>query len=77
MKTGAKLENMNRSTVHDLTPTQNCRDRARQGFVFHVKRKLGAIASRGLPGIARKRAGTVEPGYAVWSALNKGSQRRM
>ena len=35
---------MNRSTVHALSPLQSCRDRGRQSFIFHTKRHLGHIA---------------------------------
>ncbi|NIN59804.1 MAG: methyltransferase domain-containing protein [Xanthomonadales bacterium] len=86
----ARLEDMNRSTVHELTPAPDHRDRARQAFVFHLKRRLGTLGARGLGQVASHRTGSDEPtleetaaamsgsaSFAAWSALNKGSQRRM
>jgi ubiquinone/menaquinone biosynthesis C-methylase UbiE len=88
--TAAKLRDMDRSTVHELTPRQNCADRGRQAFVFHVKRALGSFGATGLRAVAARKTGTDDPGFtesaavlrssrsfAAWSALNKGSQRRM
>ena len=82
---------MNRSTVHALSPVQNCRDRGRQSFIFHTKRHLGQFArstlqaqfedaSLGCRGvIADDKAALLEthPVFAAWSALNIGSQQQM
>ena len=82
---------MNRSTVHALSPVQNCRDRGRQSFIFHAKRHLGQFArstlqaqfedaSLGCRGvIADDKAALLEthPVFAAWSALNIGSQQQM
>ena len=86
----ARLEQMNRSTVHELTPEQSLSDRARQSFVFHLKRELGQISGTHLREIAERKTHGAQPtraqtekallshpAFAVWSALNKGSQRRM
>jgi ubiquinone/menaquinone biosynthesis C-methylase UbiE len=81
------LEAMHRSTVHALSPRANLEERARQAFVLHVKRHLGAVAASGLPQIcARHGAEELEQvasvlgassAYAVWTALSKGSQGQM
>lgn len=83
---------MNRSTVHALSPSQSCRDRGRQSFIFHAKRQLGQFARSTLQDEferSRVRVGAdVEgsetslrldrhPAFAVWSALNIGSQQQM
>ncbi len=86
----ARLEQMNRSTVHELTPEQSLSDRARQSFVFHLKRELGQISGTHLREIAERKTHGAQPtraqtekallshpAFAAWSALNKGSQRRM
>ena len=90
MTSSPRLEQMDRSTTHALTPRPDCRDRGRQGFVYHLKRGLGRIAMSDLQDFVRRRSGTPSPdaaataaclesssGFAAWSALNKGSQRRM
>ena len=79
---------MNRSTVHALSPVQSCRDRGRQSFIFHTKRQLGQFARNTLQhefGKAQmadgieSSAGHLEkhPAFAAWSALNIGSQQQM
>jgi len=35
---------LNRSTVHDMSPLPSARDRGRQSFIFHAKRRLGQFA---------------------------------
>ncbi len=90
MATPARLKDMNRSTVHELTPRVSCRDRGRQGFILHTKQYLGAIGQSGLLEIARHRSGSLDPSlpetstalgesaaFAAWTALGKGAQRRM
>ena len=79
---------MNRSTVHALSPTQSCRDRGRQSFIFHTKRQLGQFARSmlqhefGKAQIADDTESSVasldkHPAFAAWSALNIGSQQQM
>ena len=79
---------MNRSTVHALSPMQSCRDRGRQSFIFHTKRQLGQFARSTLQhefGKAQIADGTESsaasldkhPAFAAWSALNIGSQQQM
>lgn len=87
-----KPAEMNRSTVHALSPAQSCRDRGRQSFIFHTKRQLGQFARTVLQGEFNERIelGDVEmaaadatalmsthPAFAAWSALNIGSQQQM
>ena len=82
---------MNRSTVHALSPMQSCRDRGRQSFIFHAKRQLGQFARSPLQAEfgtaqaaddAESPAASVaprdsHPAFAIWSALNIGSQQQM
>ena len=82
---------MNRSTVHALSPMQSCRDRGRQSFIFHTKRQLGQFARSTLQAEFGKAQATDDaespaasvvpldkhPAFAVWSALNIGSQQQM
>lgn len=79
---------MNRSTVHALSPMQNCRDRGRQSFLFHTKRQLGQFARSALQHEFSKAQATDDsessaalldkhPAFAAWSALNIGSQQQM
>ena len=80
---------LNRSTVHEMTPVQNCRDRGRQAFIFHAKRQLGvysrtvlhrefdrAVSSGRSDGGASNPLAD-NPAFAAWSALNIGSQQQM
>ena len=82
---------MNRSTVHALSPMQSCRDRGRQSFIFHTKRQLGQFARSTLQAEFGKAQVTDDaespaasvapldshPAFAAWSALNIGSQQQM
>ena len=82
---------MNRSTVHALSPMQSCRDRGRQSFIFHTKRQLGQFARSTLQAEFGKAQATEDaespapsvaplhshPAFAIWSALNIGSQQQM
>ena len=83
---------MNRSTVHALSPMQSCRDRGRQSFIFHTKRHLGQFARGTLQARIWQSAGETDdtespaasvapldshPAFAAWSALNIGSQQQM
>jgi ubiquinone/menaquinone biosynthesis C-methylase UbiE len=83
---------MNRSTLHALSPSQSCRDRGRQSFIFHAKRQLGQFARSTLQdAFERSRASDGAdsgdsktswslhnyPAFAAWSALNIGSQQQM
>ena len=82
---------MNRSTLHALSPMQSCRDRGRQSFIFHTKRQLGQFARTTLlhefgkaqmTDDAESPAASVSPldkhpAFAAWSALNIGSQQQM
>ena len=82
---------MNRSTVHALSPVQNCRDRGRQSFIFHTKRQLGQFARATLqaqfddaPSAREAVTGDgkgalleTHPAFAAWTALNIGSQQQM
>ena len=75
---------MNRSSVHELSPLQSCRDRGRQSFIFHTKRQLGQFARSTLQAEFGKAQATDDaespaasvvsldkhPAFAVWSALN-------
>ena len=87
-----KPAEMNRSTVHALSPTQSCRDRGRQSFIFHTKRQLGQFARTVLQAEFNERVESVDkdmdaadasalmskrPAFAAWSALNIGSQQQM
>ena len=82
---------MNRSTVHALSPSQSCRDRGRQSFIFHAKRHLGQFARTTLQNefdaTYKPREADIaaspfvaldgHPAFAAWSALNIGSQQQM
>ena len=82
---------INRSTVHALSPMQSCRDRGRQSFIFHTKRQLGQFARSTLQDEFGKAQVTDDaespaasvaplhshPAFAIWSALNIGSQQQM
>ena len=83
---------INRSTVHKLSPVASCRDRGRQSFIFHTKRHLGNIARTTLRSeFDRVSSGQASDGaecdassamqalplFAAWSALNIGSQQQM
>ena len=87
-----KPAEMNRSTVHALSPAQSCRDRGRQSFIFHTKRQLGQFARTVLQGEFNERVElgdgemvaadatalmSTRPAFAAWSALNIGSQQQM
>lgn len=90
MAARAQLSEIDRSLEHGLSPRQNCADRGRQNFIFHVKRKLAAINNQGLHTVAQHRSGVEDPTreqseealtgsapFAAWSALNIGAQRQM
>lgn len=90
MSATLRLEDMNRSTRHELTPTECTEDRARLGFVMHLKRGLGALGQTRLKALVSARSDEDLPSqsetadilgqstaFAAWSSLNRGSQRRM
>ncbi len=79
---------MNRSTVHALSPMQSCRDRGRQSFIFHAKRQLGQFARStlqhefGRVNAAEDTGSPIEPldrhpAFVAWSARTIGSQQQM
>lgn len=74
---------LNRSTVHDMSPIPNSRDRGRQAFIFHTKRHLGQFARSKLQEAYEREAADALPVmrsqsiFAAWSALNIGSQQQM
>lgn len=78
---------LNRSTVHAMSPSQSCRDRGRQSFIFHTKRHLGHFARSTLQaeferggdddGVDAATAMARKPAFAAWSALTIGSQQQM
>ena len=80
---------LNRSTVHEMTPIQNCSDRGRQAFIFHTKRQLGVYSRTVLQSEFDRTVISEEPdnsshnplescpAFAAWSALNIGSQQQM
>jgi SAM-dependent methyltransferase len=90
MSASARLEDMNRSTRHELTPAEDTADRSRQYFALHLKRGLGALGQSAFKRLVSAKTGSESPtqqdtsavlgqssAFAAWSALNKGSQRRM
>lgn len=85
-----QFKDIDRSLEHALSLKENCEERGRQSFLFHVKRQLAGIGQKELYELARAHTGASEPSrsqceavmessasYAAWSSLNIGSQRQM
>lgn len=68
---------LNRSTVHDMSPSPSARDRGRQSFIFHTKRHLGQFARLQLQAefdrAAGQEAAQPQPAICAETAYLSGS----